>query len=386
MTNGQKNEMNATTSVSIDVKRRVGNFSLDVKFSAEGGLTAFFGRSGSGKTSLVNLLAGLDTPDSGTIQVNGTTLFDSERGINLPAQKRHLGYVFQDSRLFPHMNVQQNLTYGTRFAPKDVSHNSRRHNLDEIVSLLGISSLMDRQPNSLSGGEKQRVAIGRALLAQPRLLLMDEPLASVDAGLKDEIISFIENLRDQLDIPIVYVSHAMGEVIRLADTMVILDGGTAVAAGGVEDIMSRLDLRPLTGRYEAGAVVEATVKGHDEAYQLSELAFADKSLWVPRLDLDPGAALRVRIRARDVSLSHNRPEGTSLLNIFEGTISEVAENNGPQVEILLDIGVPLIARITRKSVVDMGLQNGDTVFAMVKAAAIDRHSMGMAGTRPRQKG
>jgi len=371
--------MTTSPSVSIDVKRRLGTFLLDVNFSAEGGLTAFFGRSGSGKTSLVNLLAGLDTPDSGSIKVNGATLFDSSSGINLPAHKRRLGYVFQDSRLFPHMSVRQNLNYGSRFAPAG----DQRQDFDEIITLLGITSLLERRPNSLSGGEKQRVAIGRALLAQPRLLLMDEPLASVDAGRKGEIISFVENLRDQLNIPIVYVSHAMNEVIRLADTMVILDGGTAVAAGGVEDIMSRLDLRPLTGRYEAGAVVAATVKSHDETFQLSRLAFADKTLWVPRLNLDPGVALRVRIRARDVSLSHNRPQGTSLLNIFEGKITEIVEDHESQAEILLDIGVPLIARITRKSLATMGLRTGDSVFAMVKSAAIDRHSMGMAGTRIR---
>ncbi len=374
--------MAANNSILIDVKRQLGDFSLDVKFASEGGLTAFFGRSGSGKTSLVNLLAGLDDPDSGTIEVNGTTLFNSRSGINVPIERRRLGYVFQDSRLFPHFNVKQNLKYATRFTDAGAP----RHNFADIVDLLGLSSLLDRQPKSLSGGEKQRVAIGRALLAQPRLLLMDEPLASVDSGRKFEIISFIEDLRDQLSIPIVYVSHAMEEVIRLADTMVILDNGTAVAAGDVEDIMSRLDLRPLTGRYEAGAVVSVTVKGHDEHFQLSELIFAEKSLWVPRLDLDLGATLRVRIRARDVSLSRTRPENTSLLNIFAGTISEIAGNQGAQVEILLDIGVPLIARITRKSAVELRLGVGEQVFAMVKAAAIDRHSMGMAGTRARKIG
>jgi molybdate transport system ATP-binding protein len=374
--------MTGNTSLSIDIKRRLGAFSLDVRFQAEGGLTAFFGRSGSGKTSLINMLAGLDTPDSGSIEINGSTVFNSERGVNVAIEKRRLGYVFQDSRLFPHMNVRQNLNYGARFT----TGAEQPYNFAEIIDLLGLSALLDRQPNSLSGGEKQRVAIGRALLAQPRLLLMDEPLASLDAGRKGEIISFIENLRDQLDIPIVYVSHAMDEVIRLADTMVILDHGTAVAAGGVEDIMSRLDLRPLTGRYEAGAVISASVKGHDETYQLSELGFADKLLWVPRLDLQPGSALRVRIRARDVSLSRIRPEHTSLLNIFEGTITEIAESQGAQVEILLDIGVPLIARVTRRSTTELGLKVGDMVFAMVKAAAIDRHSMGMAGTRTRQAG
>jgi len=372
--------MNETVSMSIDIKRRLGDFSLDVMFSSDGGLTAFFGRSGSGKTSLVNLIAGLDTPDTGTIEVNGMTLFSAQRGINIPIEKRRLGYVYQDSRLFPHLNVRQNLNYGARFAPPVKS----RHDFDDIVRLLGLVPLLNRQPSTLSGGEKQRVAIGRALLAQPRLLLMDEPLASVDARHKEEILSFIENLRDQLAIPIVYVSHAMEEVIRLADTLVILNNGTAVASGRVEDLMSRLDLRPLTGRYEAGAVLNATLKGHDDTYHLSELEFSNKSLWVPRLNVGIGAALRVRVRARDVSLGLVRPEKTSLLNIFEGTVMEIAESQGAQVEILINIGVPLMVRITRKSLVELNLKVGAAVFAMIKAAAIDRHSMGIAAQKKRE--
>ncbi len=360
----------------IDIKRQLGSFSLDIKFSSDGGLTAFFGRSGSGKTSLVNMLAGLDTPDRGTIEVSGRTLFSSEKNINLKAEKRRLGYVFQDSRLFPHMNVRQNLNYGARFAPKEDVGQEFHH----IADLLGLESLLDRQPISLSGGEKQRVAIGRALLAKPQLLLMDEPLASVDSGRKGEIISFVENLRDQLMIPIVYVSHAMDEVIRLADTLVILDNGASVAAGSVENIMSRLDLRPLTGRYEAGAVISAVVLGHDHDNSLSELGFATNSLFVPRINLGIGAALRVRIRARDVSLSRIRPVQSSFLNIFEGNIGEISSSHGAQVEVLLDIGVPLIARITKKSLSELGLQTGETIFAMVKAAAIDRHSMGRVGS------
>lgn len=376
------NGMNTIHPVEIDIQRRRGDFSLQVCFSSHGGLTAFFGRSGSGKTSLVNLMAGLDTPDQGRISVNGQILFDAAAGINVPVQKRRLGYVFQDSRLFPHLNVRQNLMYGARFAlasdpPQDFT---------EIVELLGLSGLLTRQTPALSGGEKQRVAIGRALLACPKLLLMDEPLASVDAGRKGEIISFIENLRDRLKIPIFYVSHAMDEVIRLADTMVVLDDGKAIATGGVEEIMSRLDLHPMTGRYEAGAVIPVSVLRHDDTYQLSVLGFGENLLWVPRVELASGESLRVRIRARDVALSRVRPQMTSLLNIFSGTVQEISQDGQPQAEILLDIGVPLIARITRKSVVEMDLKVGDHVFAMIKAAAIDRHSLGMAGIRSRSPG
>jgi len=376
--------MTQPTSLNINVKRRLGDTHLDVQFQSDGGLTAFFGRSGSGKTSLVNLLAGLDTPDAGIIEVGGVSLYDSVNAINIPPEKRRLGYVFQDSRLFPHMSVNGNLRYGMRFAPRHDTGDEQHQDFGEIVDLLGLTTLLERQPASLSGGEKQRVAIGRALLACPRLLLMDEPLASVDAGRKSEIIAFIENLRDQLEIPIVYVTHDLAEVIRLADTMVILDNGRAVASGDVENIMSRLDLRPLTGRYEAGAVIAAVVVRHDEEFGLTELGFAGNSLWVPRLDLASGASLRVRIRARDVSLSRARPEDTSILNIFEGKIVEITEDEGPQQEILIDIGTPLIARITRKSLKQLNLQTGDTVFTMVKAAAIDRHSLGFGGSRDRR--
>jgi molybdate transport system ATP-binding protein len=362
-------------SVLVDIKRRMGSFELDVRFQSEAGLTALFGRSGSGKTSIINMLAGLDRPDSGTVSLDGTTLFSSEENIDQKTEQRRIGYVFQDSRLFPHMNVLQNLNYGTRFIPK----HEPKPDLDAVIDLLGLAPLLNRRSNALSGGEKQRVAIGRALMVQPRLLLMDEPLASVDSGRKDEIISFIENLRDQLKIPIVYVSHAMDEVIRLADTLVILDDGVSVASGSVEEIMSRLDLRPLTGRYEAGAVIPAVLIGHDHENALSELGFANRSLLVPRLNLYSGESLRVRIRARDVSLSRNRPEQSSFLNIFDGAITEISSDEGAQVEVLLDIGVPLIARITKKSMKTLELQVGDRIFAMVKTAAIDRHSMGRVG-------
>ena len=365
--------------LEVDVRHDIDDFRLEARFTADTGLTALFGRSGSGKTTLVNLLAGLLRPAAGRIAVGGVVLFDAQAGIDVATERRRLGYVFQEARLFPHLSVRSNMTYGMRLVPPGERHQDFAH----VAELLDLGDFLERRPRNLSGGEKQRVAIGRALLASPRLLLMDEPLASLDAARKNEIMPYIERLRDELGLPIVYVSHAMDEVIRLADTMVVLSAGRAVASGPVEEIMSRLDLRPLTGRYEAGAVFAATVAGQDGEFGLTELAFAGNRLVVPRLDLPEGARLRVRIRARDVSLSLGPPQDISVLNVLEGKISEIDMGEGSQADVLMDVGAPLIARITRKSVGELGLQPGRTVHALIKAVAVDRHSLGGRGTRRR---
>ena len=362
--------------LDIDVSARFGAFRLETRFSSSGLITALFGRSGAGKTSVVNLMAGLAGAERGRIVVNGRVLFDSENGIALPPERRRLGYVFQDARLFPHLSVRGNLRYGMIRVPAG----ERVYDFERIVELLGLGPLLDRRPAGLSGGERQRVAIGRALLTSPRLLLMDEPLASVDAARRDEVLGFVERMRDQLGIPIVYVSHVLEEVVRLADTLVLLSEGRVAAVGGVEELMNRLDLRPITGRYEAGAVIAATVRAQDEDFALTELEFAGNRLRVPRLDLPEGSSIRVRIRARDVSLSLAPPERTSVLNIFEGRIAEVGAGDGAQLDVLVDVGAPLIARVTRRSVHDLGLAPGIKVYAMVKSVAIDRHSVGGRGS------
>ncbi len=365
--------------LEIDIRQRLGDFELAVDFATPGGLTALFGRSGSGKTSLVNAIAGLTRPEQGRIAVDGAVLFDSAGGINIAPEKRRVGYVFQEGRLFPHMTVRRNLTYGMNLVPRPL----RTRDFGRVVELLSFQPLLERRPATLSGGEKQRVAIGRALLASPRVLLMDEPLASLDAPRKNEILPFIERLRDEAGLPIVYVSHAMEEVIRLADTMVVLADGANVAVGGVEEIMSRLDLRPHTGRHEAGAVLAVTLSGRDEEFGLSLLSFPGGTFRVPGLDLPEGTRMRVHVRARDIALSLEKPEKTSILNVLEGEIRTIEATEGPQVEVLLDIGAPLVARITRKSLHDLGLKPGTRVHAMVKAVAIDRHSLGGHGTRER---
>ncbi len=363
-------------SLEVDVAHRLGAFSIAATFRAESGLTALFGRSGAGKTSLINLIAGLIRPDRGRILVDGETLVDVERGIFVPPHRRRIGYVFQEARLFPHLTVRQNLTYGRWFTPRA----ERQVNLDHVVDLLGLKALLDRRPGGLSGGEKQRVALGRALLVSPRLLLMDEPLASLDTPRKDEILPYIERLRDEVKVPIVYVSHSVPEVTRLATTMVLLSDGKMEAVGPVAEIMSRLDLYPLTGRYEAGAVIEARVTAHDERVQLTTLTANAGAFRAPRLDLAVGTPVRLRIRARDVMLALQPPAGISALNILPGRVAQMRETGGPIVELRLDCnGDMLLARITRQSVQALGLEIGRPVYAVIKSIAFDRRSLGLPG-------
>jgi molybdate transport system ATP-binding protein len=359
-------------TLAIDIRHKLGKFLLDARFETGGGLIALFGRSGSGKSSIVNVIAGLIHPDHGSVTMDGVTLVDTARGIFLPRHKRRIGYVFQEGRLFPHLTVRQNLLYGRWFAPQG----ERRDDLERIVDLLGIDGLLERRPGRLSGGEKQRVAIGRALLANPRLLLMDEPLASLDESRKAEILPYIERLRDQSKVPIVYVSHSIAEVTRLASTIVLLSHGKVAAVGPISEVMHRLDLLPLTGRAEAGALIEATVERHDDAFGLSELR-SRAGLWrLPLLDVPVGTHLRLRVRAREVMLAMSAPEDLSALNILPGVVAEIGADDGPVLDIRLDCnGDALIARLTRYSVERLGLAPGKPVFALVKSVALDRRGL-----------
>src|SRR6185436_53255 len=255
--------------LDVDVSARRAAFHLDAAFRSDAPIVALFGRSGAGKTTLVHAIAGIVRPERGRIVIGERVLFDSARGIDLPPEKRRVGYVFQDALLFPHLSVRANLAYGEALTPAA----ERFVDSERVLALLGIGGLLERRPASLSGGERQRVAIGRALMASPRLLLLDEPLASLDGARKAEILAYIELLRDELRLPMVYVSHALEEVTRLADRVVIVSDGRVIAAGGVAEVMSRADLRPHTGRFEAGAVIEARVAAHDPRYELSTLVF-----------------------------------------------------------------------------------------------------------------
>jgi molybdate transport system ATP-binding protein len=358
-------------TLAIDIRHRLGKFLLQARFHADGGLIALFGRSGAGKTSLINVVAGLMRPDQGEVTVGGVVLVDTKRGIFLPRHLRRIGYVFQEGRLFPHLTVRQNLLYGRWFAPAG----ARRDDLDRVVELLGIEPVLERRPGRLSGGEKQRVAIGRALLANPRLLLMDEPLASLDDARKAEILPYIERLRDQSRLPIIYVSHSIAEVARLASTIVVLSEGRVAAIGPAREIMYRLDLFPLTGRAEAGALIEAAVDGHDERFGLTQLRSRAGTWRLPRLEVPQGTRLRLRVRARDVMVANSLPQDVSALNIFAGVVADIA-GQGPIVAIRIDCnGESLVARLTRYSVERLGLVPGAAVFALVKSVALDRRSL-----------
>jgi molybdate transport system ATP-binding protein len=360
-------------TLAIDIRHRLGTFQIAARFEAGSGLIALFGRSGSGKTSIVNVIAGLIRPDEGSVVVDDTVLVDTARGTFLPPHRRRIGYVFQEGRLFPHLSVRQNLLYGRWFASEPQGGDEFEH----VVDLLGIANLLERRPGRLSGGEKQRVAIGRALLASPRLLLMDEQLASLDDARKAEILPYIERLRETSRVPIVYVSHSIAEVARLATTVVVLSEGRVAAVGPVAEIMQRLDLFPLSGRTEAGAVIEATVERHDERFGLTELR-SRAGVWrLPRLDAAVGAQLRLRVRARDVMLARTVPEDLSALNILPGVVADIGSRAGPIVEIRIDCnGEALLARLTRYSVERLELAPGTPVHALVKSVALDRRSLG----------
>jgi molybdate transport system ATP-binding protein len=362
--------------LDVAIRKQLGAFRLEVSFRTNAhGLTALFGRSGAGKTSIIAAIAGLLRPDQGRIVVAGETLFDSARKIDLPAEQRRVGYVFQDARLFPHLSVRDNLLYGWKRAPPA----DRRIAYDRLVDLLGIEHLLARRPRALSGGEIQRVAIGRALLAQPRLLLMDEPLASLDAARKAEIFPYLERLRDRLGVLIVYVSHAIEEVIRLANTIVLVEDGRVVAQGSPEDLSQRLELRPLLGRFEAGAVIDGRVSAHDDERAITEVALHGQRLVLPRIDAAPRTRLRIRIRARDVILAIERPAGLSVQNILAGNVQEIADEPGAFAEVKIDIGgAAILARVTRDSVRRLRLASGTPVYALVKAVAIDGHTLSAA--------
>jgi molybdate transport system ATP-binding protein len=358
--------------LEVDIEHRLGAFDLDIRFRSGRGLTALFGRSGAGKTSVVNAIAGLIRPKRGRIVVDEAVLLDTERGICAPTHRRGVGYVFQEDRLFPHLTVRHNLLFGRWFA----SGRARSAGLEDVVELLGIGALLDRRPGRLSGGEKQRVAIGRALLAGPRLLLMDEPLASLDARRKDEILPYLERLRDQANVPIIYVSHSLAEVTRLATTIVLISDGRVHAVGPVQEVMGRADLYPLAGRFEAGAVLLVHVARHDPRWGLTELAGSFGELVVPRLEIPVGTALRIRVRARDVILAVTRPSGISALNVVEGQVERLIPIEEGALEVQLRASNQrLLARVTRRSGEALGLAPGRQVFAVIKSVAIDRRSL-----------
>ena len=357
-------------TLTVDIERTLGAFRLKTVFEAGEGVTALFGRSGAGKTSVVNAIAGILRPDRGRIVISGEAVFDSGRGIDVPIPRRRIGYVFQEGRLFPHLNVQQNLRYAGLFSrgtpPSEFAH---------VVGLLGLKDLLDRRPGNLSGGEKQRVAIGRALLSRPRLLLLDEPLASLDPHRKNEVLQYIELMRDEIKIPIVYVSHAVEEVVRLADTVVLVSAGEVAAIGAAEEVLGRPDLR--TSAFEGGAVIDARVVEQDMQYDLATLAFDGGTLTVTNVDALIGEPVRVRIRARDVSIALERPQRISIQNVLGGRIAAVGDERSGVVDVSIGVGATTLrSRITARAARQLGLAPGLAVYALVKAVSLDRRGAG----------
>ncbi|HXU93848.1 MAG TPA: molybdenum ABC transporter ATP-binding protein [Gallionella sp.] len=342
------------------------SFTLDAAFNAPGvGVTALFGPSGSGKTTLLRCIAGLERAQ-GSLHVNGDAWQDDTTFV--PTHRRPLGYVFQEASLFPHLSVRANLEYGY----KRIKPAERRVPLEQVVEWLGLDRVIDRgNPARLSGGERQRVAIGRALLTSPRVLLMDEPLSALDTASKQEILPYLEHLHRELSIPVFYVSHALDEVARLADHLVLLENGRAIASGGLGDTLARLDL-PTAHVDDAGAVIEAAVGLHDEVYHLSRLDFPGGHLWVGKVEQPFGTRLRARVLARDVSIATQAPQGSSINNILNAHIEEIRDEGPDKMMVRMKVGESqtLLSRITRRSRDQLGLIEGRYVCAQVKSVAL----------------
>lgn len=359
--------------LKLSIRHRLPDFLLDAGFEAPNGVTALFGRSGAGKSTIVKAVAGLMRPDSGRIEADGVVLSDSETGRFLPPHRRRVGCVFQDSRLFPHLSVRQNLLYGAWFAGRKSGTEQ-----DRIIELLGIGHLLARRPGTLSGGERQRVALGRAILSHPRLLLMDEPLAALDEARKSEILPYLERLRDETGLPILYVSHSPAEVIRLATTMVLIDSGQVVSAGPTSDVMSDPAIAPVLGLRETGAIVQARVQTQ-EADGLTCLTTSAGHIYLPRVDAAPGSFLRLRILAQDVMIALDRPSGISALNVLPGIIRDLTETDSGVLLRLLCGQEVLLARITKRSARVLQLQPGKAVHAVLKAVSVAPGNIGTYG-------
>ena len=357
----------------LSVVKRWQDFELRARLEAPTpGVVALFGRSGCGKTTLINIISGLLQPDEGRVELDGVTLTDTREHVRVPVERRRIGYVFQDSRLFPHLGVLANLRYGLRRA----SQGGRSIGLEEVLALLGLQPLLGRRPYQLSGGERQRVALGRALLSQPRLLLLDEPLAALDAARREEVLPYLERLRDQLSIPMVFVSHQLDEVLRLATHVAVMDAGEILACGTLSDVSLRPELRAIVGSEAVGAVLDGTVTRVDAEGGMADVKLGAGVLHVSLPDARIGASIRVQLLARDIILGTEPPRGLSVRNALRGVIAELAGDVGNAVLVKVDIGAgaAVLARITRHAMQDLGLRPGMDVWVLVKAVSARGHA------------
>ncbi len=356
-----------TFPISARFQLDYGAFQLAVDLNLpNSGVTVLFGHSGSGKTSLLRCIAGLQRAQTGFLKINGKVWQDTERGIFLPTHQRPLGYVFQEANLFPHLTVTGNLQYGLKRIGKSFATEYIQH----ILNLFGITHLLDRMPDRLSGGERQRVAIARALVLNPEILLMDEPLASLDFKRKQEILPFLSRLHRELNIPVLYVTHSQQEVAQLADHLVILAEGRVLTSGPLAETLSRIDLPQAQDR-EASTVWPVSIAEQEAEYHLTRVAFDGGILSLSVVDAEIGTPLRVQIYARDVSIALEAPTATSILNVLPARITGITEGQGGQSVVRLQVGaLPLLAHITRKSALLLGLQIGMTVYVQIKGTSI----------------
>tara|TARA_R110000824_G_scaffold155226_2_gene327626 strand:+ start:45475 stop:46572 length:1098 start_codon:yes stop_codon:yes gene_type:complete len=359
------------SGLELSIKRRLDAFELDATLAAPSGITGIIGPSGAGKSMLLRCIAGLQKPDHGQIRFDDIIFSDSEKRIFMPAEDRRVGFVFQDACLFPHMNVADNLAYGTRRRAQG-NFISR----DDVIDLLGLEHLLARRPHHLSGGEAQRVSIGRALLSAPRLLLMDEPLSSLDPRRRRDILPFLEAMHRRLDLPIVYVSHNIDEITRLADRVTVLHKGKVAASGGVADVLNRPSIQKLVlgeDNPDPASIIEAEIESHSSDRYVSRLSLgANQTISVPLLDLPVGTLVRLRIHARDVALATVPPQSVSIQNIIETEIADIADAPNGQVDIILSLTPPhmLTARITMQARANLHLQTGMKVWALIKSVAL----------------
>ena len=355
-------------SFEVAICHDYGDFCLDVSFRIEQpGITALFGPSGAGKTSVINAIAGVLRPKRGHILINGRVVLNTDQKIFVAPRERRVGYVFQDARLFPHLNVMNNLRFGWRRAERRASEDEVRH----LVNLLGLEKLLKRRPRTLSGGERARVALGRALLASPEILLLDEPLAALDVSRKSEILPYLERLGNEVKLPVVYVSHSLDEVSRVADHVIVLRQGRIALSGPIFEVLTDLSLPDYTGSSPFGALLDATVSEHGSEDGLSILSFAGGKLVVPSVGRTIGSRLRVRVRAEDVMLAVAEPVQISANNILPVIISEIQPRSPSHADIRLLCGpTPLVARITGSSTNRLGLRAGQKVYAIIKSVTV----------------
>ncbi|HEY0940090.1 MAG TPA: molybdenum ABC transporter ATP-binding protein [Steroidobacter sp.] len=364
---------------SIRARKRRDEFLLDVAIEVDSpGVIALFGRSGCGKTTLANIVAGLLPADEARIAINGALL--EGNGTRVPAEHRRIGYVFQDARLFPHLDVLANLRYGEKrtqrlMSKSRVAGTQMPITLDRVAPMLGLEPLLSRRVHQLSGGERQRVALGRALLSQPQLLLLDEPLASLDAARREEVLPYLEKLRDELAIPMIYVSHQFEEVLRLATHVVLMERGKVLSQGTLDDLSLHPELRAIVGPDAVGAVLHGTIEGVDGGTGLATVRIGSSLLNIHLRDARAGAAVRVQLLARDIILATSRPDNLSVRNTMMGTVARIVPDDPETDLVYVDIGgASLLSRVTRAASIALGLRVGLPVWVLVKSVSIRGHA------------